>query len=92
MKILIDECLHTSLVSVAHSAGHTADHVAHRGLGGLKDWQLMQVILLLSKVWQRKSRAKRVTTSRGRLRAGSDPVATLALGFALSCGRSTQES
>jgi len=44
VKILIDECLHTSLVSVAHSAGHTADHVAHRGLGGLKDWQLMQVI------------------------------------------------
>jgi predicted nuclease of predicted toxin-antitoxin system len=44
VKILIDECLHTSLVSVAHSAGHTADYVAHRGLGGLKDWQLMQVI------------------------------------------------
>ena len=44
MKLLIDECLHTSLVGIAHSAGHTADHVAHRGLGGLKDWQLMQVI------------------------------------------------
>jgi predicted nuclease of predicted toxin-antitoxin system len=44
VKLLIDECLHTSLVNVAHSAGHTADHVAHRGLGGLKDWQLMQVI------------------------------------------------
>jgi len=44
VKLLIDECLHTSLVSIAHSAGHTADHVAHRGLGGLKDWQLMQVI------------------------------------------------
>jgi predicted nuclease of predicted toxin-antitoxin system len=44
VKLLIDECLHTSLVSIAHTAGHTADHVAHRGLGGLKDWQLMQVI------------------------------------------------
>jgi predicted nuclease of predicted toxin-antitoxin system len=44
VKLLIDECLHTSLVNIAHSAGHTADHVAHRGLGGLKDWQLMQVI------------------------------------------------
>jgi predicted nuclease of predicted toxin-antitoxin system len=44
VKILIDECLHTSLVGIARSAGHTADHVAHRGLGGLKDWQLMQVI------------------------------------------------
>lgn len=44
MKLLIDECPHTSLVSIAHSAGHTADHVSHRGLGGLKDWQLMRVI------------------------------------------------
>jgi predicted nuclease of predicted toxin-antitoxin system len=44
VKLLIDECLHTFLVNVAHSAGHTADHVVHRGLGGLKDWQLMQVI------------------------------------------------
>ena len=43
MKLLIDECLHTSLVGVANSAGHTADHVNHRGLGGLKDWQLMSV-------------------------------------------------
>jgi predicted nuclease of predicted toxin-antitoxin system len=44
VKLLIDECLHTSLVGIAHSVGHAADHVAHRGLGGLKDWQLMQVI------------------------------------------------
>lgn len=44
MKLLMDECLHTSLVSVAHSADHSADHVSHRGLGGLKDWQLMRVI------------------------------------------------
>ena len=44
MKLLIDECLHTSLVTVAHSAGHSAGHVSHRGLGGLKDWQLMRVI------------------------------------------------
>ena len=44
MKFLIDECLHTSLVTVANSAGHSAGHVSHRGLGGLKDWQLMRVI------------------------------------------------
>lgn len=44
MKLLIDECLHTSLVSVAHAGGHSAEHVSHRGLGGLKDWQLMRVI------------------------------------------------
>jgi predicted nuclease of predicted toxin-antitoxin system len=44
VKLLIDECLHTSLVNVAYSAGHATDHVAHRGLGGLKDWELMRVI------------------------------------------------
>jgi predicted nuclease of predicted toxin-antitoxin system len=44
VKLLIDECLHISLVNVAHSAGHTADHVSHRGLGGRKDWELMRVI------------------------------------------------
>ena len=44
MRLLIDECLHTSLVTVAYSASHNADHVSHRGLGGLKDWQLMRVI------------------------------------------------
>lgn len=41
MKLLIDECLHTSLVEVAHAAGHTADHVNFLGLGGYKDWKLM---------------------------------------------------
>ena len=25
-------------------AGHSADHVSHRGLSGLKDWQLMRAI------------------------------------------------
>ncbi len=27
VKLLIDECLHTSLVELAHAAGHVADHV-----------------------------------------------------------------
>ena len=44
MKFLIDECLHTSLVKLAHSAGHVADHVNYLGLGSSKDWQLMAVI------------------------------------------------
>src|SRR5260370_29980218 len=44
MKLLIDECLHTSLVEVAHTAGHVADHVNYLGLGGSKDWQLMVTI------------------------------------------------
>ena len=44
MKLLIDECLHTSLVEVAHAVGHVADHVNYLGLGSSKDWQLMATI------------------------------------------------
>jgi len=44
MKLLIDECLHTSLVELAHAAGHVADHVNYLALGGYKDWQLVAVI------------------------------------------------
>jgi predicted nuclease of predicted toxin-antitoxin system len=44
VKLLIDECLHTSLVEVAHAAGHVADHVNYLGLGSSKDWQLMPTI------------------------------------------------
>jgi predicted nuclease of predicted toxin-antitoxin system len=38
------ECLHTSLVEVAHAAGYVADHVNYLGLGSSKDWQLMATI------------------------------------------------
>jgi hypothetical protein len=34
----------TSLVEVAHAAGHLADHVNYLGLGSSKDWQLMATI------------------------------------------------
>jgi predicted nuclease of predicted toxin-antitoxin system len=44
MKFLIDECLHTSLVTLAHEAGHACEHVNFIGLGGYKDWQLMAKI------------------------------------------------
>lgn len=44
VKLLIDECLHTSLIEVAHAAGHLAEHVNYLGLGGSKDWQLMETI------------------------------------------------
>jgi predicted nuclease of predicted toxin-antitoxin system len=44
VKLLIDECLHTSLIEVAHAVGHLADHVNYLGLGGSKDWQLMDTI------------------------------------------------
>ena len=45
MKFLIDECIHTSLVTLAHAAGHVCEHVTFLGLGGHKDWQLMTGIL-----------------------------------------------
>jgi predicted nuclease of predicted toxin-antitoxin system len=44
VKLLIDECLHTSLVELAHAAGHVAHHVNYLGLGSSKDWQLMATI------------------------------------------------
>jgi predicted nuclease of predicted toxin-antitoxin system len=44
LKFLIDECLHTSLVQIAQTAGYLAEHVNYLSLGGLKDWQLLPVI------------------------------------------------
>jgi predicted nuclease of predicted toxin-antitoxin system len=41
MKFLIDECLHSSLVTVAHGRGYVCDHVNFLGLGSYKDWELM---------------------------------------------------
>lgn len=45
MKFLIDECLHTSLVEVAHGRGHEASHVNWLGLSGETDWDLMPKII-----------------------------------------------
>lgn len=44
-KLLVDECLHSSLVDLARAAGHVADHVNHLGLGGFKDWKLMAFVV-----------------------------------------------
>ncbi len=41
VKLLIDECLHTSLVKVATDRFYEAYHVAHLGMSGLKDHELM---------------------------------------------------
>ena len=41
VKFLIDECLHTSLVKVATDRFYEAYHVAHLGMSGLKDHELM---------------------------------------------------
>ena len=45
MKFLIDECLHTSLVTVAQTRGHECFHVNWLGLSGETDWNLMPRIV-----------------------------------------------
>lgn len=45
MKFLIDECLHTSLVTVAQARDHEANHVSWLGLSGTTDWDLMPRII-----------------------------------------------
>jgi predicted nuclease of predicted toxin-antitoxin system len=45
MRFLIDECLHESLVGVAHDAGFGATHVNHLGLSGKPDWELAERIV-----------------------------------------------
>jgi hypothetical protein len=37
VKFLVDECLHNSLLELAHKAGHAADHVNYLGLASFKD-------------------------------------------------------
>lgn len=45
MKLLVDECLHTSLVAVAQASGHDCSHVNWLGLSGAADWDLMPRII-----------------------------------------------
>ena len=45
MRFLIDECLHESLVGLAHAAGFEATHVNHLGLSGQPDWALAERII-----------------------------------------------
>lgn len=42
MRFLIDECLSVDLVLVASQAGHEAQHVAHVGKAGWKDWNVLR--------------------------------------------------
>jgi predicted nuclease of predicted toxin-antitoxin system len=44
VKLLIDECLHTSLIGLAQEAGHLTDHVNYLGLGGSKDRELIAIV------------------------------------------------
>ena len=42
MRFLIDECLSVDLVAVAGECGHEAQHVAHVGRAGWKDWNILR--------------------------------------------------
>ena len=42
MRFLIDECLSVDLVAVAGESGHEAQHVAHIGRAGWKDWNVVR--------------------------------------------------
>lgn len=42
MRFLIDECLSVDLVAVAGECGHEAQHVAHVGRAGWKDWNVVR--------------------------------------------------
>ena len=45
MRFLIDECLHESLVGVAHGASFEAAHVNHLCLSSKPDWELAERIV-----------------------------------------------
>jgi predicted nuclease of predicted toxin-antitoxin system len=42
VRFLIDECLSVDLVAVAGECGHGAQHVAHVGRAGWKDWNVVR--------------------------------------------------
>jgi predicted nuclease of predicted toxin-antitoxin system len=42
VRFLIDECLSLDLVTVAGESGHEAQHVAHVGRAGWKDWNVVR--------------------------------------------------
>jgi predicted nuclease of predicted toxin-antitoxin system len=42
VRFLIDECLSVDLVIIAGESGHEAQHVAHIGRAGWKDWNIVR--------------------------------------------------
>jgi predicted nuclease of predicted toxin-antitoxin system len=46
MKLLVDECLSPELTKMARNRGHgESSHVIWLGKGGIKDWDLMRVVV-----------------------------------------------
>jgi predicted nuclease of predicted toxin-antitoxin system len=44
VRFLIDECLSIDLVAVAGEAGYEAQHLAHVGRVGWKDWNVIRYV------------------------------------------------
>jgi len=42
VRFLIDKCLSVDLVTIAGESGHEAQHVAHVGRAGWKDWNVIR--------------------------------------------------
>lgn len=71
MKLLIDECLHTSLVAVAHQAGFEASHVNFLSLAGVTDWHLIERVIQDEYTFVTNNRIDFLKLfSRARLHAG----------------------
>jgi predicted nuclease of predicted toxin-antitoxin system len=71
VRLLIDECLHTSLTDVANKAGFEAHHVNWRGWSGLTDLELFDLIVREEFVFvTNNARDFRKLTAEAELHAG----------------------
>jgi predicted nuclease of predicted toxin-antitoxin system len=66
MKWLIDECLHVSLLELAHNRGYIADHVNYLGLGSSKDWELMSIVMEQSYTFVTNNRSDFLSLTKGK--------------------------
>jgi predicted nuclease of predicted toxin-antitoxin system len=71
VRLLIDECLHTSLTDVANKAGFEAHHVNWRGWSGLTDRKLLELVVREEFVFvTNNARDFRKLTAEAELHAG----------------------
>jgi predicted nuclease of predicted toxin-antitoxin system len=65
-KLLVDECLHTSLLELAHAAGHIADHVTYLGLASFKDRELVKLSVERDYIFVTNSQSHSLITNTRR--------------------------
>lgn len=71
VRLLVDECLHTSLTDVANKAGFEAHHANWRGWSGLTDRELLNLVVLEEFVFiTNNARDFRKLMSEAELHAG----------------------